>query len=245
MSWETATVSEQKKSFINDWLLHYYSITDLAERFCISRKTAHKWINRFKEGGYHGLIDLSRTPHSCPHETPEYIRNELIKQKEKHLTWGPRKLLGRISDKHPDWVLPADSTASRILAKQGLVHHRKKYRRFHPGCPVTQANEPNAIWATDYKGQFRLKDGSYCYPLTVSDLCSRMLLACSGHPSVSLALTKECFIKLFCEYGLPERIRSDNGVPFASNALARLSQLQVFYIKQGIYPELIEPGKPQ
>ena len=245
MSWETVTVEEQKKRFINDWLLNYFSISDLANRFSISRKTAHKWINKFKEGGYPGLRDLPRTPHSCSHATPEYIVHELITQKEKHPSWGPRKLLKKISDTYPNWDLPADSTVSRILDKHGLVTHRKNYRRLHPGCPMSQANEPNDIWATDYKGQFRLKDSSYCYPLTTSDLNSRMLLLCSGHPHVSLELSKECFISLFRKYGLPKRMRSDNGVPFASNAIARLSKLNVFFIKQGIYPELIEPGKPQ
>ncbi len=104
---------------------------------------------------------------------------------------------------------------------------------------------PNDIWAADYKGQFRLKNGTYCFPLTVSDLASRYLLGCDAHPAISLERTQAHFRRLFETYGLPNRIRTDNGVPFASNALARLSQLSVWFIKLGIYPELIEPGKPQ
>ena len=120
-----------------------------------------------------------------------------------------------------------------------------RHRRAHPGCPQTVPEGPNDVWGADYKGQFRLKNGQYCFPLTVSDLATRYLLGCDAHPEVSLEKTKQYFEWLFATYGLPRRIRTDNGVPFASNALARLSQLSVWFIKLGIYPELIEPGEPQ
>jgi hypothetical protein len=104
---------------------------------------------------------------------------------------------------------------------------------------------PNDIWAADYKGQFRLKNGQYCFPLTVSDLASRYLLGVDAHPAISLEKTQQHFTRLFQAYGLPNRIRTDNGSPFASSALARLSRLSVWFIRLGIYPELIEPGRPQ
>jgi len=137
------------------------------------------------------------------------------------------------------------STAAQILSREGLIKPRRRYRRAHPGCPKTVPQGPNDIWAADYKGQFRLKNGDYCFPLTVSDLSSRYLLGCDAHPAISLEKSFTHFKGLFETYGLPHRIRTDNGVPFASNALARLSQLSVWFIKLGIYPELIEPGKPQ
>jgi hypothetical protein len=125
------------------------------------------------------------------------------------------------------------------------VKPRRRCRRSHPGCPQTKATEPNDIWPADYKGQFRLKNGKYCFPLTISDLSSRFILGIDAHPAISLEQTFAYFTRVFQTYGLPNRIRTDNGVPFASNALARLSQLSVWFIKLGIYPELIEPGKPQ
>jgi transposase InsO family protein len=140
--------------------------------------------------------------------------------------------------------LPSIPTAARILAREGLVKPRRRHRRAHPGCPKSIPQGPNDIWPADYKGQFRLKNGNYCFPLTVSDLSSRYLLGCDAHPTISLERTFTHFKGLFETYGLPHRIRTDNGVPFASNALARLSQLSVWFIKLGIYPELIEPGKP-
>jgi len=159
--------------------------------------------------------------------------------------WGPRKLLDLLQRRHRQCELPAVSTAARILAREGSVTARRRFRRAHPGCPKTVPQGPNDIWAANYKGQFRLKDGQYCFPLTVGDLASRYLLGCDAHPEISLQRTIQHFKRLFEAYGLPNRIRTDNETPFASSALARLSTLSVWFIKLGIYPELIEPGQPQ
>ena len=245
MPWEGVTVSEQRRSFIRDYTDGSYSKTELAERFSISRKTVYKWIDRFREEGLNGIEERSRRPLSCPWQTDKRIVEELVQLRRRFPSKGPKKLLGKLRNRHR-WVeLPAQSTVAHILDRQGLVKTKRRHRRAHPGCPKHASTAPNDIWAADYKGQFRLKNGQYCFPLTVSDLYSRLLLGCEAHPAVSMEQTIACFLRLFREYGLPNRIRTDNGVPFASSALARLSQLQVLFIKYGIYPELIEPGKPQ
>jgi len=238
MPWEGVTVSEQKQRFIEDYLLNYYCITELAQRFSITRKTAHKWIKRYLEQGPSGLEEQSRRPKSCPWQTDPAVAAEIVALREKHPSWGPKKLLDVLARRDPGWLLPSIPTAARILKRAGLVKPRRRYRRAHPGCPQTKAAEPNDIWPADYKGQFRLKNGSYCFPLTVSDLASRFILGVDAHPAISLERTKAHFRRLFEECGLPKRIRTDNGVPFASNALARLSQLSVWFIRLGIYPEL-------
>ena len=245
MPWRGVTVSEQRQRFLEDYQLNYYPVTELAERFSISRKTAYKWIDRFEEYGQNGYHEHSRRPHRCPWQTDAAIVEELVALRKAHPHWGPRKLVDLMHRRHRQWVLPAVSTAARILARQGLARSKRRYRRAHPGCPKTVPQGPNDIWAADYKGQFRLKNGRYCFPQTVSDLASRYVLGCDAHPEISLEQTKQHFIRLFETYGLPNRIRTDNGVPFASNALARLSQLSVWFIQLGIYPELIEPGEPQ
>jgi transposase InsO family protein len=275
MPWKGVTVREQRQRFLEDYRLNYYSITELAERFGISRKTAHthpghhgKWINRYKEHGQRGFHERSRRPHSCPFQTEAAIVGELVALRRQHPRWGARKLLNLMHRRDPRRELPSASTGARILAREGLAKPRRRHRRAHPGCPKSQPQGPNDIclhlrrkhrWAADYKGQFRLKNGNYCFPLTVSDLSSRYLLGCDAHPAISLEKSFRHFIGdrsskgLFATYGLPQRIRTDNGVPFASNALARLSQLSVWFtesastfgIKLDIYPELIEPGKPQ
>ena len=245
MPWKGVTVSEQRQRFLEDYELNYYSVTELSERFWISRTTAYKWINRFKKHGQAGFHERSRRPHSCPWQTDAAIVAELVKLRIAHPHWGPRKLLDLMQRRHPERQFPAVSTAAQILSREGLIKPRRRYRRAHPGCPKSVPQGPNDIWAADYKGQFRLKNGDYCFPLTVSDLSSRYLLGCDAHPAISLQKSFTHFKGLFESYGLPHRIRTDNGVPFASNALARLSQLSVWFIKLGIYPELIEPGKPQ
>jgi putative transposase len=245
MPWEGVTVSQQRENFLRDYHLRYYSLSDLAELYSVSRKTAYKWIERYQEHGKEGLADQSRRPHGCPWQTEARVVDALVELRTAHPSWGARKLLDVLARRHARWDLPAASTATRILTNHGLVRCRRRHRRAHPGCPMTVAEEPNDIWGADYKGQFRMGNGLYCFPQTVSDLCSRYLLGSDGHPQVDGDMTKAHFFRLFRTYGLPRRIRTDNGVPFASNALARLSELSVWFIKLGIYPELIEPGQPQ
>lgn len=164
----------------------------------------------------------------------------------KHPHWGPKKLLLRLEKRRPDWIFPAISTTADILKREGLIlPGKRRLKRKHPGCPKTKAEKPNEIWTADYKGHFKMKNGEYCYPLTICDMYSRYLLGCQAHKAISLQDSKNYFISLFKQYGLPQRIRTDNGVPFASSAIARLSGLSVWWIKLGIYPEQIEPGRPE
>ena len=230
MPWGGVTVSEQRQRFLEDYQRQFYSVSDLAERFSISRKTAYKWIDRFTEYGERGYQELSRRPHSCPWQTDPVVVGELVELRKAHPSWGSRKLLDLMHRRHRSWELPAPSTASLLLARQGLVRSSRRHRRAHPGCPQTVAVQPNDIWAADYKGQFRLRNGRDCFPLTVSDLATRYLLGCDAHPEISMERTIQHFRWLFHTYGLPNRIRTDNGVPFASNALARLSHLSAWWI---------------
>ncbi|MGH8920903.1 MAG: integrase core domain-containing protein, partial [Actinomycetes bacterium] len=167
-----------------------------------------------------------------------------------HPSWGPRKLLkvlrrrDRREGRPVAW--PARSTVADLLRRHGLITPRRR-RRFpgHPGRPLTPMTAPNRIWTADFKGQFRTGDGSYCYPLTVQDGFSRYLLGCRGLTGTTGAESRPVFERLFREYGLPEILRTDNGVPFATEALRRLSQLSVWWIRLGIYPELIQPAHPE
>jgi len=246
MSWKGVTIMDQRVRFISEYLDAYFPFTELCDQFEISRKTGYKWIKRYEEYGSGGLADRSRRPHYCPHETDPDIMNAIIEARLKHPTWGPKKLIEIIAPKYPKGELPAISTTADILKRKGLITPgKRRIRRAHPGCPRTTTNAPNDIWTADYKGHFKMRNGLYCYPLTVCDMHSRYLLGCDAQETISLQETKRHFTRLFHEYGLPQRIRTDNGVPFASSALARLSTLSVWWIKLGIYPEQIEPGKPQ
>lgn len=246
MPWNQVTPMDEKTQFIADVLRHELSISELCERYGISRKTGYKVIQRYQQEGPEGLRERSRRPHHCPHQTSAPVTDALVQLRHRHPKWGAKKLLKILRGRRPELVLPARSTACDILDRHGLIPSERKRRRLgHPGKPTTTMERPNQTWAADFKGQFRMGNGEYCYPLTVTDGCSRYLLECRGLTTTSCEASKPIFRRLFQEYGLPERIRTDNGVPFATPSLARLSKLSAWWVRLDVMPELIEPGCPQ
>jgi putative transposase len=246
MPWSSTSPMDQRVRFIADYQRRFFSLTELCRRFEVSRKTAYKWIERYEAEGASGLKDQSRRPHHCPHQTPTVVVQAILDFRRRHPTWGPKKILRVLSRRLPSWNWPSRSTCGDLLSRHGLVTARKRRSiPSHPGRPLTPMDEPNSIWTADFKGQFKTRDRRYVYPLTVVDGCSRFLLACQGLRSTAVQLSKPVFRRLFEEYGLPLIIRTDNGVPFATTALARLSELSVWWIRLGIYPELIEPAHPE
>jgi transposase InsO family protein len=204
-----------------------------------------KWWERYLEEGPKGLHDRSHRSYSSPHATPPAVWERIRDARRRHPSWGPKKLLWLVAKRH-EGPLPAPSTVAAWLKREGLVKPRRgSTKRPHPGRPLAQATTPNAIWTIDFKGQFRTQDGDYCYPLTIVDAYSRYLLGCHALRQPTRRLTRPVLERLFRAYGLPGRIRRDNGPPFASTALARLSLLAVWWIKLGIALELIEPGHPE
>ncbi len=246
MPWKEASPMSERIRFIHDHQLGVYDMTELCQHYGVSRKTGYKWLRRFSEDGYEALKDRSRSPHSCPHKTPDRCVEAILEKKRRHPYWGAKKIVPRLRKKYPDEPWPAISTGSAILERHGLVKSRGRSRkRGHAGRPDTPMTEPNAVWTIDFKGQFKTRDGKYCYPLTVADGNSRFLLGCQGFLSPCLRDTKKTMTTTFRNYGLPSIIRSDNGTPFASSAIGRISKLSVWWIKLGIYPELIEPAHPE
>lgn len=245
MPWSTITVETERARFVLEAQLSDLSFSELCRRHGISRPTGYKWLERVEGEGFDGLKDRSRRPHSCAHAIPAELVDRILAL-QKRRRWGARKLRRLLQDDPAVDVVPSVDTVHRILARHGRVDHSKpRRRRTHPGPPLPFLEEPNGTWTTDFKGEFRTRDGHLCFPLTVQDGHSRFLLDCRGMLRLDLDATFRRFRHLFREFGLPQRIRSDNGHPFASTAIARLSQLSVWWIELGITPELIEPGKPQ
>lgn len=237
---------EQKRLFIQDYVHGSFSMSELCCRYGVSRKTGYKWIGRFEQDGLEGLRDRPRRPHGSPSATPRDQVETILELRRRHPFWGAKKLLHVLQTRHPKTHWPARSTVCDVLKRHGAIEGRKR-RRYpgHGGRPRTPMTRPNEIWCADYKGEFKTTDGRYCYPLTVTDGYSRFLLACRGRSSTAHEGAKPVFQRLFREYGLPQIIRTDNGVPFATTALGRLSRLSVWWVRLGIYPELIEPGHPE
>ena len=235
----------ERMSFIRAWESGMYTMTELCEHFVVSRKTGYKWVRRYESEGVAGLGDRSSAPGSCPHRTAPEIEAAIIEMRKKKPRWGPKKISEVLSRTRPTTGWPAISTMGAVLDRAGLVKKRKLRRRWdHPGRPISRASAPNELWTIDFKGEFRLGDKSMCYPLTIQDRSSRYVIGCDGLPSTSVAGAREVMEKHFRECGLPERIRSDNGPPFASSALSGLTRLNVWWMHLGIKHERTEKARP-
>jgi putative transposase len=212
----------------------------------ISRKTGYKWLERYKADGPGGLQERSRAPHRMPWAIDDEMAEILVDSRCQHPTWGPRKLLAWLERLHKSRRFPAASSVGELLRRRGLVKPRRRRRRVpanasRPG----RYDAPNATWCADFKGWFRTGDGERCDPLTISDGHSRFVLGCRIVERPTHDHVRPQFERVFKEHGLPDAIRTDNGPPFASTGLGGLSRLAVWWLKLGIRPDRIEPGRPE
>ena len=247
MPWRESSVMEERLRFVAR-LLDGEGMSNVCRSFGISRKTGYKVFNRYKDGGLEALTDRSRRPVRYANQLPDQIERMIVAAKKDKPHWGARKirelLVRRLAG---DVRLPAKSTVHAVLDRHGLVKRARQRRRFKAeGTPLSSAPRPNDLWCTDFKGEFKLGNGQYCYPLTATDQASRFLLLCEALESTREGPVMEAFARLFAERGLPLAIRSDNGLPFASpNGLYNLSRLSVWWLRLGISLERIKPGHPQ
>lgn len=247
MPWRETSPMEQRLQFIREYETELFTMTELAAEYGISRKTAYKWLERYVATGPLGLHDHSRRPHHSPHATDADRGEQLLALRRRHPRWGAKKLLAVAARRDPAAEWPSRSTVCALLQRHGLViQQRRRPRSPHAPtstmAPITAANQ---VWTTDFKGEFRTGDGVYCYPLTLRDGFSRFVLGCDGLVHRTVSATQRRFARAFAVYGLPDRIRSDNGLPFAGPGLGGLSALSVWWIRLGIIPERIAPGHPE
>jgi transposase InsO family protein len=238
-------VVDERVHFVRDFESGQWSMTELCDRYGVTRPTGYKWVERHRVEGEAGLGERSRAPHTCPHRTSAEIE-ALVVAARRQYGWGAKKLLKVLSTRHPALPWPARSTLNALLERHQLLRKQRRRQKWaHPGATALQTDRPNQVWPADFKGQFKTGDGQYCYPLTVTDHFSRALLVCRGLDSVKTALTQPVFRTLFRAVGLPDAIRTDNGAPFASTGLHGLSPLNVWWMQLGIVHQRITPASPQ
>jgi len=246
MPWKECSVMDERLRFVAK-LLDGEAMTDVCREFGISRKTGYKIFQRYRESGVEALCDRSRRPVRYANQLPNQIESLIVTLKREKPHWGARKireLLVRRLD--GDVRIPAKSTIHAVLHRHGLVQGLRRPRHRAHGTPLSAGLSPNDLWCADFKGEFKLGNAHYCYPLTVTDHASRFLLLCEALESTREDTAITAFEQLFLERGLPAAIRSDNGVPFASpNALFNLSKLSVWWLRLGVAIERIKPGHPQ
>ncbi len=220
------------------------SVTQAARELGVSRVTAHKWLGRYDAQGPAGLCDRSRAPVSHPNATSEAMVERILALRERW-RWGPVKLRAWLRNNVPEQAIPAASTIAQLLKDHGLTAPRKRRRMPVRTEPLAHCDAANRVWCADFKGWFRTGEGRRCDPLTISDGHTRYLLCCQIVPRTTHAAVEPVFDTVFRQFGLPDIIRTDNGVPFAYSTQTGLSRLAVRWIKLGITPERIRPGKPQ
>lgn len=245
MPWKECNHMDERLRFVAR-LLEGEKMAVVCREFGISRKTGYKIFNRYKDFGLRGLEDRAKSPYRHPNKLPFQLERAVIRIKEEFTTWGAPKIREKLLKEYPGIRPPAISTIHALLDRHGLVSRRKRRRYKAQGTGLSEAHSPNGLWCADYKGEFRLGNKQYCYPLTITDYRSRYLLACEGLESVKESGAFPVFERVFKEFGLPAAIRTDNGVPFASpHALFGLSRLSVWWLRLGIRIERIKPGHPQ
>jgi putative transposase len=247
MSWHLVSAMDARVQFVTDYQRETFSMTELCRRYGISRQAGYETLERYRKDGAAGLAPRSRRPEHSPSATADEIVKLIKGLRARYPSFGPKKLLRVLRRRHrrSDW--PAPSTVALVLKREGLIAPRR--RRTEHGVHVPTARivpaAPNELWSVDFKGQFRTGDHRYCYPLTIADRFSRYLLDCHGMLSPSEAGTFARFRHVFEEFGVPDAIRSDNGVPFASTALAGLSHLSLWWLRLGIRLDRIRRGHPE
>ena len=235
---------DQRLQFVGEYLTGLYSMTELAAMYEVSRRTAYYWVHRYQRDGH--LQPASRRPHTSPMATSAAIVERLRAAHAAHPSWGAGKLRDWLRRHDPATAWPCRDTCHEVLRRQGCLRQRVRRRpTIHPPVHLTPPTRPNLLWTTDYKGEFRTRDGAWCYPFTLRDGCTRYVLRCTALPAHTRVVTQREFVQAFRAFGLPDRIRSDNGPPFGAPGLGRLSRLAVWWLRLGIMPERITPRHPE
>ena len=245
MPWKECNHMDERVRFVAR-LLEGEKMAAVCREFGVSRKTGYKIFNRYKEIGLHGLEDRSRIPYRYANKLPFQVEKTILGIKQDHPTWGAPKIRDKLIRAFPMISPPAQSTIHAVLDRNGLVKRRKRRRYKAKGTNLTDAQNPNELWCADYKGEFKLGNKKYCYPLTITDYRSRYLLCCEALDSTKEPFAITAFERVFKDFGLPATIRTDNGMPFSNpHTLFGLSKLSVWWLRLGISIERIKPGKPQ
>lgn len=245
MPWELKKVEDKRKELI-DAYIKGASMTGLCKHYQVSRKTAYKWLNRYlKTGSKEALEDLSKAPHNPARIFAEEQIRMALEFKLDHPTWGPKKVLAKLMMNHPELDWPSATWLYEIFKEHHLVIPRKLRKRVPATHPLGEVNESNDVWMADFKGWFLTKDKTKCEPMTITDGYSRFLICCEHMERKTADHVWPIFENAFREYGLPNRVRTDNGPPFGCMGAGRMTRLSVNLIKAGVTPEWINPGHPE
>jgi len=245
MPWKEQHTVDQRMAFVLAYMQRRVTMAELCREFGVSRKTGYKWTQRFLDGGAPNLLNRATVPRQAPHAVAADVVATIVALRKRYPTWGPKKLDTYLKREKPKLERPSRSTMANILKRNDLVKERTPRRRTPQSTfPLAMAIDSNAIWCADFKGKFRVAR-RYCHPLTITDAWSRFVLRNEPLEGERTEASRQVFESAFREFGLPWRMRTDNGAPFASTAIGGLSSLSVWWVKLGILPERINLGHPE
>lgn len=247
MAWQEVAPMEERVRFVLKATREEIGFAELCRQFGISRKTGYKWLRRYEGHGLDGLRELSRRPRASPTRVASELEALILRERQRHRSWGPKKLRSVLATTYGVTAVPAASTIGKLLQRHGLTRKPRRRR------PVSQPDRttrtaptgPNEVWSADFKGWFRTGDGQRCDPLTIGDAYSRYILACRLVAPPAVATVRPVFRQTFRRFGLPAVLRVDNGAPFGSHGVCGLTQLSAWWLALGIRVEFIEPGHPE
>jgi len=248
MPWKNKTEYEQRCDLIQQIKARIASVTQLSRKFGVSRKTIYKWVGRYQKGGWGSMRNRPPVAQKAPHKIGGKWQQRARQLRKRHPFWGPRKLRAILVGTSGKGMVPSHSTLARWLRRWRLVQRVRRQTRHGPLIKAPRwrkATRANAVWTADFKGWFRLGDGTRIEPLTIRDLRSRYVLKVSLLNQQSVAASLPIFREVFSRYGMPKAIRVDNGSPFGSKGPAGLTRLSAWWVLLGIEVQFIRPGHPE
>jgi transposase InsO family protein len=246
MPWEVMDVVDERTRFVVEYDSGSFTMAELCRIYGIARKTGYLWVGRYEAEGLAGLQDRRYGAGHHPNQTDGEMEKQIVQLKQVHPSWGAKKLRAYLLAKKKGVKWPVVSTFGEILRREGLsTPQRKRLRTPLYTKPFEKVERANQIWCADFKGWFRTGTGERIDPLTITDAHSRYLLRCQSVEKTNTEQVQAIFAAAFREYGMPQTIRTDNGAPFASRAIAGISRLSIYWMKLGIQPERIKPGHPE
>jgi putative transposase len=247
MPWKTVSLLKARQRLVEAVLSRRKTVQDLGRQFGVSRKTAYKWLQRFRVSGIKGLQDRSRRPARSPRKLSAFWVRQIADWRRRRPHWGAKKLRQQLRRQQPRRAAPSARTIQRWLKALGWVRPRPARTPAGPALPhpgLTEPTRPNQVWTVDFKGHFRTADGVRQEPLTIRDLFSRFGLALRLLPNQDDGHTRRVMMKVFRQRGLPDAIRVDNGAPFAGKGALGLSRLSVWWMRLGIRVEFTRRARP-
>ena len=241
MPWKEATPMSLRLEFVQLASADGANIRELCRRFHITPRTGYKWLRRFEQGGECALEDKSRRPRGSPRRTDAKAEAAILAVRDTHPAWGARKILCCLRRESGD-LAPCASTITEVLRRHGRLNPEESAK--HKPCHRFEKDAPNEMWQMDFKGHFPLAQGR-CHPLTILDDHSRFLLELCACANERLSTVQARLVAVFRQYGLPERMLTDNGAPWGADAVHRYTSLSAWMIRYGIAISHSRPHHPE